>query len=393
MTVYQMIDAFCSEVAISWRKTQRVNLTHAMYGVFRRRSLTLSHVAQHFPWPEEPKVAEPKHGLWHRLKRLRRFLGNQRIEHEAVMQKLLHLALSVSDEPGRRLSLLVDLTYLDPYAFLVVSVPKLGRALPVAWHAFRRDLEGEEGLSQNQIIDTLLGKVLSWLPSSIQAVVVADREFARASLFRFLMRMGRDFVVRIDRETWILHPDYTGPLGQLPLQPGGPPRWFPHALYSQGEQVPLNLLAVWQKEYEEPWFLATSLENGDEVFDLYRQRMKIEHGFRDWKTHLRLKGTLLAENVAYVKGLTTVLAMLYSFISHCGLHWTERRFWSRVACWGQPGFFKAALDLLTADDPLAFQTWPSILAWLRDKLWPFRPLPKLYQLRYRRYRTCLLQTG
>lgn len=393
MQVYQMIDAFCNEVANSWRKTQRVNLTYAMYAVFRRRSLTLSHLAQHFPMPEQSKVAEPKHGLWHRLKRLRRFLANERVDHEAVMKKLLHLGLSVSDEPGYRLSLLVDLTYMNPYSFLVVSVPKLGRALPVAWHTFRRDLKGEGGRSQNQIIDSLLAKVMHWLPASIQAVVVADREFARASLFRLLTHMGRDFVVRIDKETWILHRAYTGPLEQLPLQPGGPSYWFSHALYSQGEQVPLNLLAVWHQGYEEPWFLATSLDNQDEVFALYRQRMKIEHGFRDWKTHLRLKGTLLAQNVAYVKGLTLVLAMLYAFISYCGLHWTERRFWSRVACWGQPSFFKTAVDLLTAEDALALKSWPSIRAWLRDKLWPFRPLPKPYQLRYRRYRSSLPQTG
>ncbi len=393
MTVYQMMSAFCNEVGSSLRKTQRVNLTYAMYAVFRRRSLTLSHLAQHFPLPEVPKVAEPKHGLWYRLKRLRRFLANKRVDQEAVMQQLLHLGLSVSEEPGGRLSLLVDLTYLNPYSFLVVSVPKRGRALPVAWHTFRRDLEGEGVRSQNQIIDALLGKVLHWLPASLQAVVVADREFARASLFRCLTHLGRDFVVRIDKETWILHQEYTGPLENLPLQPGGSSYWFPRALYSQGEQVPLNVLAVWHKGYEEPWFLATSLEDPDEVFDLYRQRMKIEHGFRDWKTHLRLKGTLLAQNVAYVKGLTLVLAVLYSFLSYCGLHWTERRFWSRVACWGQPSFFKAAVDLLTAEDPLALQTWPAILAWVRNKLWPFRPLPKPYQLRYRRYRTWLPQTG
>ena len=41
--------------------------------------------------------------------------------------------------------------------------------------------------------------------------------------------------------------------------------------------------------------------------------MKIEHGFRDWKTHLRLRNTLHAQNVAFVKGLLTVLALLYWF--------------------------------------------------------------------------------
>ena len=64
-----------------------------------------------------------------------------------------------------------------------------------------------------------------------------------------------------------------------------------------------------------------------------------EHGFRDWKTHLRLKGTLHAQNIAYVRGLMLVLALLYWFVCLCGLHWNQPRFHSRIACWGTPSFF------------------------------------------------------
>ena len=155
----------------------------------------------------------------------------------------------------------------------------------------------------------------------------------------------------------------------------------------------VNLLALWVKGYKEPWLLATTLDNPEELFARSKQRMKIEHGFRDWKTHLRLKGPLCAQNVAYVKGLMTVLALLYWFVALLGLRWTERRHWSRVACWGQPGFFKVALDLLTEQDPLVPQTWPSVHAWLHEKLAFLRPLPPAYLLRYRRHRFWLPQTG
>jgi hypothetical protein len=121
--------------------------------------------------------------------------------------------------------------------------------------------------------------------------------------------------------------------------------------------------------------------------------MKIEHGFRDWKTHLRLKHTLRAQNVAYVKGLMTVLALLYWFISVCGLHWDSPRFRCRIACWGRPSFFKTALDLLTTADELALSTWPRILVWLIDKLRHLRPLPKLFLLRYRSHRPWLQVSG
>ena len=97
--------------------------------------------------------------------------------------------------------------------------------------------------------------------------------------------------------------------------------------------------------------------------------------------------------MAYVKGLMTALALLYWFISLCGLHWDHSRFCARIACWGRPSFFKTALDLLTIADELALATWPRILAWLIDKLRHLRPLPKLYLLRYRCHRPWLQLSG
>lgn len=392
MQVYAMVAEFCNEMVGEWRKSQRTNLMLSMYAVFKRQSLTLSHLAQQFPMSEQSRRV-PKHGLWHRLKRLRRFLCNPRLEMEPVYTRLMHLAMGVSDAPGTLVPVLVDLTYLEPYAFLVASISRKGRALPVDWHAFRRNLMGEGVTSENLLIDRLLRQVLARIPETLTAVVVADREFARASLFRKLRQLNRDFVIRVNRETWVHNATYCGPMGDLARAPGMKMRWYPHSYYGQTDCVPINLLVVWKRGYTEPWLLATSLSDPKQVLKLYRTRMKIEHGFRDWKTHLRLRGTLWAQNVEYVKGLMTVLALLYWFIALCGLHWNRPRFRSRVACWGKPSFFKTALDLLIAEDSLAVSDWPKILAWLSDKLWPFRPLPKPYLLRYRRHRPWLSLTG
>jgi hypothetical protein len=388
-----MIQAFCNEMVAEWHKYQRINLMWSMYAILVRRSLILSHLAQHFPLPTQAQRHVPRHVLWHKLKRLRRFLSNPRLEMEALHQRLSYLALAVSDAPGRLVPILVDLTYMHPYAFLVASVNKGGRALPIGWHAFRRDLVGEAVYSENQLIDRLIAEVLARIPPTLTAVIVADREFARATFFRALQRQKRDFVVRVDRETWVHHASYVGAMGKLALAPGMHMRWLPASEYGQSERIPINLLVVWKRGYAEPWLLATSLDDPKLAFSLYRSRMKIEHGFRDWKTHLRLKNTLRAQNVAYVKGLMTVLALLYWFISICGLHWNHARFRSRIACWGRPSFFKTALDLLTTADELALVTWPRILAWLKDKLWHLRPLPKRYLLRYRCHRSWLQLSG
>jgi hypothetical protein len=393
MAVYSMIREYCNEMVAEWHQYQRVNLVLTMYAIFVRKSLVLSHLAQHFPTPAEAKGGKRRHVLWHKLKRLRRFLSNPRLKMEALYQRLTYLAVAASDAPGKLVPVLVDLTYMHPYAFLVASVSKGGRALPVGWHAFRRDLVGEGVNSENQLIDRLVAEVLARIPATLTAVIVADREFARASFFRALHRLKRDFVIRVDRETWVHHVTYVGAMGKLALAPGMHMRWLPQSEYGQSERVPINLLVIWKRGYAEPWLLATSLADPKLAFSLYRSRMKIEHGFRDWKTHLRLKHTLQAQNVAYVKGLLTVLALLYWFISLCGLHWDKPHFRARIACWGRPSFFKTALDLLTSLDELALATWPRILAWLQDKLSHLRPLPKLYMLRYRRHRPWLQLSG
>lgn len=372
--MYQVLASFCKDITPTWRATQVRNLAWAAYAVFQRRTLTLSHLAQVFPSPAQPKVDQARHPLWHKLKRLRRFLRNPRLCLDVLRQSLIRLGSCLSDEPGVRLSVLLDLTYLDPYAFLVASIPKGGRALPLSWHAFRRDLAGETCDSENQIIENLLETLFADLPQTMAVLLVADREFARARLFRFLKKLGRGFVIRIDARTWIDHATYHGLLSDLGLRPGDPPRWFPAARYGKEEQEPINLLAVWKPGYEEPWLLATTIDDPDETFALYRQRMKIEHGFRDWKHHLRLKGTLWADDVQLVKGLLTVIAVLYWFVVLLGTHWTERKHWAKVACWGQPSPFKVALDLLSLNDPLVETTWATVHAWINEKLDLFRYL-------------------
>jgi hypothetical protein len=85
-----MMNAFCNEIAAEWHKYQRVNLLLTMYAIFARRSLVLSHLAQHFPLPQPPQRQAVRHVLWHKLKRLRRFLQNARLtsEMEGVYQRL-----------------------------------------------------------------------------------------------------------------------------------------------------------------------------------------------------------------------------------------------------------------------------------------------------------------
>ncbi|MGC8908920.1 MAG: transposase [Desulfomonilaceae bacterium] len=65
---------------------------------------------------------------------------------------------------------------------------------------------------------------------------------------------------------------------------------------------PLDLIIYFGKDYKEPWYLlvpsGTSL-TAEEIVEFYAKRMSIEQGFRDWKTHLGVRGLIFyGENPA-----------------------------------------------------------------------------------------------
>ena len=273
----------------------------------------------------------------------------------------------------------------------MVSVPRSGRALPVAIRAFKRNLEGEGGTSQNDIVQKMVTEVREQLAEAINMVLVADREYASAAFFQFLVSIKAGFAIRVDAGTWIEHPDYRGMLGQLPIKPGGRRLWFVGALYSKESRERVNLVATWKADQEEPWFIATTLDDPVLAVGLYRKRMKIEHGFRDWKHHLKLKGTLKVTSAQRAQVLLRTLALLYWFLCLVGIRVNRPKHQARVTYRGKPSMFFLALQLFKAEVGAALRAGQQVVEWVYHQLLPYRPLPPAYKLRYRRFRPGYLQ--
>jgi len=392
--VYPILSAFFKAIAPTWRKTQLDNLTALSAALLFRKTLCVAQLAKSHKRKQKAKVKNPKHVLLHKVKRVRRFLDNPRLDVEAIFTRLTTLSFSVCRSPGLLLPVLLDPTTFGDYRAIVAAFPRSGRALPLAWRVIRCDLDGESELSQNLIVRKLVGEVVERLHGVVQMVLVADREFASAEFFRFLKGLGTRFVIRVDKETWILSPDYEGPLGGLPIKPGGKKLWFEGALYAKEQREPVNLLVVWASQQKEPWFIATNLDDRRLVERLYRKRMKIEHGFRDWKHHLRLKGTLRVQSATRAGTLITVVALVYWFISLVGRRLNRPNHRAKVSYWGQASDFTIGLELLQMRDEAALRAAHRILNWLDDKLLALAPWPRRYQLRYLRFRPWLLpQSG
>lgn len=74
-------------------------------------------------------------------------------------------------------------------------------------------------------------------------------------------------------------------------------------LYQAKLRVPVDVVAFHDPTFQEPWWLVVppgseTLLPTDTVLALYRERMQIEHSFRDFKTHLGLRGLQLQVRIA-----------------------------------------------------------------------------------------------
>lgn len=342
MGAYADILTSVQHLAPTWRKTQHTNLALLIQALLARPSLYLSELARGLPSPEQPL-----HG---RLKRLGRFLDNARLDEGALAVRFLKLAYRFGDdlpwpdlppEPETQLAtqadvqrpivpLLLDTTYFEPFAMLVVSVPCGSRALPIVQTTYHRtelkacfppestwpsgagsplpprprrhdavapaSSEIGEFLSQNLIEEQLIDYAYRLLSPVLNGVLVADRGFARAALFSRLLDQRRDFAIRFDTQTHIrlpeaLAPDLPSqglPAEVLGLKPGQRV-WAEHAFYSKEDEVPVSLFALWEPGYKEPWYIATSLGSAEQVETLYRWRMRIESANRDEKSGVLLR--------------------------------------------------------------------------------------------------------
>jgi hypothetical protein len=226
------------------------------------------------------------------------------------------------------LPVLVDTTYFEPFACLLASVPCGSRGLPIGlttyhrttleacfppaatWPRPHQPLRGrgrppsprqpqpapaaavvERWPSQNRIEEQLVRLVTQLISPALRPVIVADRGFARADLFRHLQAQQQDFVIRIDAETHVQANPFAvpRPAAEVLACPPGERRWQPHGTYQATERVPVHLLAVHDAGQAEPWYLATTLADAAASELLYRWRMRLECTNRDCKTGVLLR--------------------------------------------------------------------------------------------------------
>ncbi len=256
-----------------------------------------------------------------RENRLRRFLDNRRLEGRAVITGLGRLLLA---RGGRGFwPVLIDQTKIGTVEALVAAVPFEGRAVPLAVYTFAYPWR-EVVPSQNRLEDIFLGDLADSVPRGIVPVFVGDRGYCRAQLLRRCQQEGTWLLVRGRAGTIVESQGRRQKLGQLAAPPHTPRR-YTDVLYHAQQRVAVDVVVYHEPMFTEPWHLLVPCWTRPawtpaQVVQLYRRRMQIEQSFRDFKTHLGVRGLQLRARVAERLGrLLLAFCLVYAVLLLLGV--------------------------------------------------------------------------
>lgn len=266
-------------------------LTHGLLTLFGGARtchgwLSKAALARALPLATGPKARE---------QRLYRFLKNPRLTPEIFIP--LHVALVCGLNSVERLPMILDQTTIRTIPTLLIGLVFEGRVLPVAFSCYTYALIQK---SQNILEHALIVAVMSCFPIESRPLLIMDRGYARVGLLKKLGLEGIPYLVRAKESVIVYFQGRPMALRRFHVKPGQMRRY--RVLYHSKEKLPLDLIVFWGKGYRETWYLLVPSGiplTTREIVDLYAKRMSIEQGFRDWKTHLGIRGLVfLGENPA-----------------------------------------------------------------------------------------------
>jgi hypothetical protein len=270
----------------SLRKSQVTTLSVLVSGALSAMRLSLAGIGRELAAWDDGSAK-------HAIKRVYRFLRNQRVEPvevmPAVMNRLLRRQLKWHGRKPERRPLWVSLDWSKVrVCHVLAAVVVEGRALPLCWESYKDKVAGK---SQNALEEAMLAQLKATLPAEVRIVILADRGFGRASLIATCQRLDLAYLIRIPAKVHVRTERWSGVLCHYAIR-RGQCHGFKDVSYRSDGVVNTNLIVRWKtglaSDKDHPWYLATSLTPGrkadnERTSDMYALRFDIEELFRDAK--------------------------------------------------------------------------------------------------------------
>lgn len=312
----EVVKSFLKLIFPKLRKTHAANLSLGVFGLVNSQSGLLSEIVRGFP-KEYVFVVTHKH----RLKRFSRFLANARFVPETWLKLWVSWCVRRFAKKGQLL-IALDWTGLPSNQYcLMAAIPFCGRAIPLYWFLTRYPITQK---SQNKFEEQLIRELVSLLPAGVTPIILADRGFGRASLFRFLLVHKLQFVIRVRGDVWITTSKGKKKKLKATKTKVGVIQWKPNITYREdgvvkGINIAATTSGVKDKEgKEDPWFLVTNLEDKQQTVAFYEARFRIEEFFKDAKHQLGIE-SLQTPDKKKVHRLLFVAAVSYGLLMLAGI--------------------------------------------------------------------------
>jgi hypothetical protein len=291
-------------------------VTHALITLFSGARggngwLSKAALARCLPLATGPKQRE---------QRRYRFLDNARLTPELLIP--LHVALACGTKLRQRLPMILDQTTIRGIDTLLIGLVFEGRVLPIAFSCFMKQFIHK---SQNILEHSLILAAMSCFPVEFRPLLILDRGFARVALLIYLRQEGIPCLCRAKRNVMVYVNGKGRTLGRFKIKPGQLRRYS--VFYHSQKKEALDLIIYFGKGYKQPWYLlvpsGTSL-TAEQIVELYAKRMSIEQGFRDWKTHLGIRGLVFRGDNPAPRLTRLLLAFSLSYLLCLSLGSTEQ---------------------------------------------------------------------
>lgn len=293
---------FLNRLQLPLRKTQAVNLHNWGSAFLARQTLPIRRLARTLaPLPREAKHAD---------KRLRRFLGNERLPLDGVLKAYLQFLLP-RFESQPFLPVMLDWTFVGNRAILAAAIPYKGRSLPLFATVHERSIE-RRVYSQTQAEIALLRRLRwCWPKDAPPPLLLADRGFDKSRLLEWLLHgttgKSRDerrpsapgshpwlFVIRSCMKASVTDKNGKRLEKRLQVFPGES-LLYEDVTYHLSGQFQLHLFVAGERDANgQPitWFLITNLPAPyrRKAARLYASRMSPEETYRDYKSGFLLAG-------------------------------------------------------------------------------------------------------
>lgn len=321
---------FVNHLHLPWRKTQRENLTRWGAAFLARQSLPVRRLARTLaPTPQQAR---------HQDKRLRRFLGNDRLQLDEALGAYLRFLLPRLGVPAY-IPVMLDWTYFGDRAVLTLGIPYRGRSLPLFATVHERTIE-RRVYSQTQAEISLLRRVRwQWPASAPPPLLLADRGFDKSRLLEWLLHgtTGKKpderapsapgshpwlFLFRSCMQATVRDQHGRRLQKRLTIYPGET-LYYPNVTYHQTGEFPAHLVVTCARDRRDQastWYLLTNLPTAglSVTPQLYALRMPPEETYRDYKQGFILSGFglkgLKRLRRDRLERLLCCLALVYGFL-------------------------------------------------------------------------------